>query len=157
MNNKTDQTQQPVPVASHSDTASHRLGRLIMQLRKLESSPRTFGKAGALTPSEIHTIDAIGDSDGLLMRELADRLGVTKGAVTQIVDRLEGKDLVRRSPHPNVPKGILLKLTELGLSAYLAHKELHIAFYDQLRASFTVEEIDIFERCIAKFSEILDD
>jgi len=143
--------------SSKQREASLRLGRLILQLRKLESSPRVFGTAGALTPSEIHTIDAIGCEDGLLMRELADRLGVTKGAVTQIVDRLAAKKLVRRTPHPSVPKGILVSLTETGKDAYRAHEEMHLAFYDQLRASFTEEEIDVFEKCVTKLSEILSD
>ncbi|MDP4097850.1 MarR family transcriptional regulator [Paenibacillus sp. P96] len=148
----------PIPQPSNtSNEASLRLGRLILQLRKLESAPRVFGAAGALTPSEIHTIDAIGCDGGVLMRELADRLGVTKGAVTQIIDRLQEKKLVKRSPHPHVPKGILLSLTDIGMDAYRAHEEMHLAFYNKLRAAFTEEEIAIFEKCVTKFSEILNE
>ncbi|MFB5267427.1 MarR family winged helix-turn-helix transcriptional regulator [Paenibacillus enshidis] len=128
-----------------------------MQLRKLESSPRVFGAAGALTPSEIHTVDAIGPEGGVLMKELAARLGITKGAVTQIIDRLEVKKLVRRSPHPTVAKGVLLHLTETGIDAFRAHEEMHITFYNKLRAAFTEEEITVFEQCVAKFSEILNE
>ncbi|MDF2532803.1 MAG: MarR family transcriptional regulator, partial [Clostridia bacterium] len=47
------------------------LGQLIIQLKQLERCPRTFGEAGLLTPSEVHTIDAIGSGDGILMSELA--------------------------------------------------------------------------------------
>ncbi|MEF3302926.1 MarR family winged helix-turn-helix transcriptional regulator [Paenibacillus sp. GYB003] len=136
---------------------SLRLGRLMMQLRRLESAPRVFGSAGALTPGEIHTIDAIGTGEGILMGALADRLGITKGAVTQIVDRLEAKGLVKRSPHPNVRRGVLLSLTETGADAYRAHGEMHSAFYDRLRASFTEEEIAIFEKCVVKLSEFLSE
>jgi DNA-binding MarR family transcriptional regulator len=151
-NNNPNSQPHPKP-----NEASLRLGRLILQLRKLESSPRVFGAAGALTPSEIHTIDAIGCEGGVLMKELARRLDVTKGAVTQIIDRLEAKKLVRRSPHPTVPKGVLLHLTETGMDACRAHEQMHIAFYDKLRAAFTEQEITIFEKCVTKFSEILNE
>ncbi|RCX22698.1 DNA-binding MarR family transcriptional regulator [Fontibacillus phaseoli] len=145
----------PIPGSSQSNTGSLRLGQLILQLRKLESSPKFYGTETALTPSEIHMIDAIGEDGGVLMKELAARLGITKGAVTQIVDRLEAKAFVKRSPHPHISRGILVTLTESGKEAYRAHARMHLAFYDQLRNSFTEEEIDIFEKCVAKLSDIL--
>lgn len=72
--------------ADTSDKGSRNLGRLIIQLQRLERNPRTFGEAGPLTPSEIHTIDAIGCGNGILMSELATRLGVTKGAVHKLLN-----------------------------------------------------------------------
>ncbi len=144
-----------MPGSSQPNTGSLRLGQLILQLRKLESSPKFYGTEAALTPSEIHTIDAIGEDGGVLMKELAARLAITKGAVTQIVDRLEAKALAKRSPHPHISRGILVSLTDSGIDAYRAHAKMHLAFYDQLRASFTEEEIDIFEKCVAKLSDIL--
>jgi len=63
-----------------SPTGIQNLSQLIMQLQRLEKSPNAFGEAGPLTPSEIHTIDAIGLDEGVLMSELANRLNITKGA-----------------------------------------------------------------------------
>jgi DNA-binding MarR family transcriptional regulator len=131
-------------------TSSHNLGRLFMQLQRLDRHPRSFGEAGPLTPSEIHTIDAIGCEGGILMSELASRLGVTKGAVTQIFSRLENKELVKRSPHPHDSRAVLISLTEKGMSAYRAHEEIHLDFYKELRAQLGENEIQIFEKCIEK-------
>ncbi|MEN6568000.1 MAG: hypothetical protein ABFC57_17080, partial [Veillonellales bacterium] len=50
-----------------SDKGSEKIGRLIVQLQRLERNPRNFGQAGPLTPSEIHTVDAIGCEEGILM------------------------------------------------------------------------------------------
>lgn len=127
-----------------------------MQLRKLERQPHTFGQAGMLTPSEIHTIDAIGCDGAVLMSELAARLGVTKGAITQLVDRLESKALVLRSPHPTDSRSSLLSLTDLGKEAYLAHEAVHISFYDQLRSQLTEQEIEVFEKSINILNRMLD-
>ncbi|WP_205093782.1 MarR family winged helix-turn-helix transcriptional regulator [Thalassobacillus pellis] len=127
-----------------------------MQLQQLERHPRTFGEAGALTPSEIHTIDAIGLEHGILMSELADRLGVTKGAITQIVTRKKMKELVKRTPHPTDSRAVLVSLTEKGKDAYRAHETLHQHFYQQLRSQLDPKEIEIFERCIEKLNTFLE-
>ena len=139
---------------SHAEPGSRRtarlLGRLIMRLKRLESRPRNFGEAGSLTPSEIHTIDAIGCDSGMLMGELAEALGVTKGAVTQIVNKLEHKGLVQRIQHPDDSRSITVSLTELGLSAYWAHDKVRLGFYKQLQEQLSDTEIKAFERAIEK-------
>jgi DNA-binding MarR family transcriptional regulator len=134
---------------------SRNLGRLFLQLRRLERHPQTFGKAGSLTPSEIHTIEAIGYEGGILMNELAARLGVTKGAVSQLIVRLEAKQMVTRSSYPHDSRGVLISLTENGKKAYMAHEEVHLQFYDQLRSQLSQQEIEIFEKCIEKLNEFL--
>lgn len=140
-----------------SSNGSRQLGRLIMQLKRLERAPHTFGDAGPLTPSEIHTIDAIGLEGDVLMSELAGRLGITKGAVTQLIVRLEAKQLVSRTPHPHDSRASLLSLAEKGKEAYHAHEQAHIQFYDQLRTQLNEQEIKIFETCIEKLNTILQE
>ncbi|MEJ8544686.1 MarR family winged helix-turn-helix transcriptional regulator [Brevibacillus borstelensis] len=140
-----------------TNTGSHKLGRVILQLQRLERQPRSFGEAGLLTPSEIHMIDAIGCEDGILMSALATRLGVTKGAVTQLVARLESKGLVTRTIHPADLRAIVVTLTETGKTAFRIHEEMHQQFYQQLRLQLSPEEIAVFEKCLDKLSELLRD
>lgn len=140
---------------NHAHSGSRNLGRLIMQLRRLERQPHHFGTAGPLTPSEIHTIEAIGTESGVLMSELAARLGITKGAVTQLIARLEDKELVRRSPHPQDARGSVISLTESGREAYNAHENVHLEFYNQLRSQLSGQEIEIFEKCLEKLNHFL--
>lgn len=142
-------------LTNRKNNGSHNLGRLILQLRRLERQPQTFGNAGTLTPSEIHTIDAIGYDGGILMSELATRLGVTKGAVTQLIVRLETKELLTRSPHPNDSRGSVISLTEKGKEAYTAHEEVHVKFYNNLRTQLSEQEIEIFEKCIDKLCDFM--
>jgi DNA-binding MarR family transcriptional regulator len=131
------------------------LGQLIIQLKQLERCPRTFGEAGLLTPSEVHTIDAIGSGDGILMSELAARLAVSKGAVTQIISRLEGKEFVRRIPHPTDSRAIIVSLTKTGLLAYQAHREFDQNLYKKFSMQATPQEVEIFRTCVEKFCKIL--
>ncbi|MDQ0061727.1 MarR family winged helix-turn-helix transcriptional regulator [Paenibacillus harenae] len=141
--------------SAKSRKGARALGQLIMQFRRLERHPHTFGSAGTLTPSEIHTIEAIGCEGGILMNELAARLEVTKGAVSQLVVRLEAKQLVERKIYPHDSRGVLISLTEKGKEAYTAHDEVHVRFYEKLRSGLSRHEIEIFETCIEKLNEML--
>ncbi len=84
------------------------------------------------------------------MSELADRLQVTKGAVTQIILRLEEKHLVKRTPNPEDSRSIIVSLTEVGKSAFRAHEEMHLDFYRELSSQLNEQEIEIFEICLEK-------
>lgn len=90
------------------------------------------------------------------MSELAARLSITKGAVTQIFRRLESKGLVKRSPHANDSRAVIISLTEKGKNAFRVHKELHLNFYKELSAQLDEKEIQIFEKCIQKLNEFLE-
>lgn len=75
--------------------------------------------------------------------------------MTQLIVRLEAKDLVVRSPHPEDSRGTLISLTGKGKDAYAAHEEVHRAFYDQLQEQLTKQEIEVFDTCIEKLITLL--
>ena len=53
------------------------------------------------------------EADGpLTQRDLGERLSITSGAVTMLIDRLESAGWVRRGPHPTDRRYVLLELTE---------------------------------------------
>ena len=52
------------------------------------------------------------EADGpLTQRDLGERLSITSGAVTMLIDRLEAAGWVRRGPHPTDRRYVLLELT----------------------------------------------
>ena len=72
------------------------------------------------------------EADGpLTQRELGERLSITSGAVTMLVDRLEAAGWVARRPHPHDRRYTLL---ELSAGAVLASPaglvEFHAAIQD---------------------------
>jgi DNA-binding MarR family transcriptional regulator len=79
------------------------------------------------------TLDALEhlEADGpLTQRDLGDRLSLTSGAVTMLVDRLEQAGWVHRLPHPGDRRYVLIELSPLaavsapeGLAAY--HARIH--------------------------------
>lgn len=69
----------------------------------------------------------------LPMRVIGNRLQVHPTSVTNAVDRLEMDDLVRRQPHPNDRRAVLVALTDAGRGcADLATERLNHAVFADL-------------------------
>lgn len=83
-------------------------------MNKTSKCPRDFGVGVPLYPSEIHTIEAIGAHEPINAKALAQALGITNGAVTQIADKLQKKGLVEKFKIDGNQKTVYIKLTALG-------------------------------------------
>ena len=68
-----------------------------------------------IAPSQFALLRNLGE-DGSRPSELAARAGVTRQAITKIVDELEQLDLVRRAPDPDDGRGVIVRYTDRGLA-----------------------------------------
>ncbi len=111
------------------NTRAHKLAeaflRIVHQMMENQKKPRHYGIDELLYPSEIHTIMMIGMHRDVHVSELARFLGVTRGAVSQMVAKLEGKGLIEKKADPKNGKIVLLSLTTKGKVAYYAHEQYH--------------------------------
>ena len=111
------------------NTRAHKLAevflRIMHKIVENQKKPRYYGIDELLFPSEIHTIMMIGLHRGAHVSELARFLGVTRGAVSQMVAKLEDKALIEKMADPENGKKILLSLTTKGKVAYYAHEQYH--------------------------------
>lgn len=105
-----------------------------------ESIPRTYGTEDELYMVEAHTINLIGDKVQTNISELALLTSKTKGAISQMVDRLVAKEMVEKSKNPLDNREVIIKLTDRGHVVYNFHKELDEANYRSL-----LERLDRFE------------
>ncbi|WP_379320322.1 MarR family winged helix-turn-helix transcriptional regulator [Paenibacillus puldeungensis] len=129
---------------------------LVHQIRRQERQPRSLGKVGSFTPSEIHTIRTIGTGDGIIMGQLADRLGVTNGAITQLVERMENKGLVKRAQLMRGSRKVNVTLTDKGQSAYYAYEQFYVKpFEEWIRDELSEKEFRSFEKGLNKLIEFL--
>ena len=68
---------------------------------------------GDVAPSHSALLRNIGD-DGSRPSELAAHAGVTRQAITKLVDELERLDLVHRDPDPDDGRGVIVRYTDRG-------------------------------------------
>ncbi len=99
--------------------------RIVHKMMENQKKPRHYGIDDRLFPSEIHTVMMIGLHRDVHVSELARFLGVTRGAVSQMVARLENKGLIEKKADPENGKKVLLSLTTKGRVAYYAHEQYH--------------------------------
>ncbi len=97
--------------------------RAVRKYNSLEKAPHRTKSKQALYHSERHMLDRIGEKPGMNITDFARELGVTKGAVSQVVKKLETKGVIRRCKSEDNAKEVFLELTEAGRAVYLAHKE----------------------------------
>jgi DNA-binding MarR family transcriptional regulator len=93
--------------------------------QQLDSQPRKFGTETDLTGSEIHLVEVIGQNEGVSVTDMAKRLGITKGAVSQTLKKLAEKGLVVKEVDPANTSRITVSLSTKGKVGYYSHLQWH--------------------------------
>lgn len=125
--------------------------RIVNKFNRLNAKPLDFGTGDLLYPSEIHIIEAIGKKNGNTVNEICQKFGVTKGAVSQIVNKLSNKGLVSKKRNPDFYKEIFLSLTVKGRQAFNGHEKLHKLMDEDLYGNITnfkKDDLKIFEKML---------
>ena len=133
--------------------------RLINKLNELENTPYDFGVGETMYPAEIHTIEAVGKNSGINVTELAKRMCVTKGAVSQMVTKLENRGFINRVRRMDNNKEVLLVLTDKGKKAFDGHKQFHNAMSVDLTnyiSDIEREKIDWIKTAFDKVEYYID-
>ena len=86
----------------------------------------------------------------LTQEQLATKLGVTRSAVSQIVNRLEARGIAKRVPDEVDRKIAYIELTEETLAAYQQDVQTYGAFIGKVVAEFGEEK---FEHMCAQLEE----
>lgn len=104
----------------------HGLFRSIIELTlQMDKTPKKFGTNELMTHTEIHLIEMVGEMPGSSVTDIAGHLGVTKGAVSQNLKKLEKKGFAQKEPDPDNLSRVIVGLTAKGQTAFWAHKHWH--------------------------------
>lgn len=122
--------------------------------------PKNYGEEASLTSVEINTLKSIADNPGITVTELAAADDKTKGAVSQIVKKLEQRGYVFRKRCPIDGKRALLHVNEEGRRLSLLHKKHTLNdiknTMDHLLEKCEVAEVDAFFKVIEIYISILE-
>ena len=109
------------------------LDRVVGKISAMQQAPREYGTGVPLYGSEIHTAQAIGKSVGINVTRLAEKMGVTKGATSQVVSKLVEKGVVRKARAQGNAKEVVLDLTELGRTGVRNHEKFDMEIFESVR------------------------
>lgn len=106
---------------------------------------------------EVHFVVALGTEAQITMSEMAERLNVTRGAVTQIADRLEKKGYIVRVKDPEDKRHTTVSLTEKGkelCAEHIAYDRQSHLFISEFLGEFSDEDLVKFIRYERLIQEI---
>ncbi len=122
--------------------------RIVNRLNSYDRRALDYGTGGSLHMGEIHTIDAVGRLSRPNVTELAGVLGVTKGAVSQMLARLEKKGHVRKWKDGGQGNELSVELTRKGKAAYREHLRYHALYYSGLFKDFSEKDLAVIMRAL---------
>jgi DNA-binding MarR family transcriptional regulator len=98
------------------DSKETLIGELIAAYRSNSSQDSAFDALAAerleISPTDLRCLDIVQGRDGLTAGELATASGLTTGAVTAVIDRLERAELVRRTRDDADRRKVNVEVTE---------------------------------------------
>jgi len=133
--------------------------RMVNKYNSLEKIPARHGTRHNLYHSERHMLDKIGDNTGMNVTEFADAAGVTKGAISQLVSKLEKKGIVRRYKKSTNDKEVFLELTKTGQEVHRQHKKINeqsIIPLDEELSKHSDEKVEFLLAMFKWFDDYLD-
>ncbi len=128
-----------------------RLSKKIVEFyERLSSWEDSVVRDSGLTTAQAHTIEMVGHSSAIKMKDLAEKIGITTGTLSVAVDRLEKKHLLKRTPHHTDRRAFLIELTPEGEACFREHHEFHLKMTRKIVSGLTPQEQQTFAGVIEK-------
>jgi DNA-binding MarR family transcriptional regulator len=108
--------------------------RMVNKYKAMEKFTTSYGTDAVFYHSERHLLDVMRNHPELNITDLAQRVGVTKGAISQVVAKLERKGAVERYKGSGDDKQVLVRLTPLGQTITEHHHQVNEQTVNQLCA-----------------------
>jgi DNA-binding MarR family transcriptional regulator len=136
-----------------------RIDALSREMRLMSSFDALFSQAVAerigMHSTDIETMDLLNTLGPMTAGELSRRTGLSSGATTRLIDRLEHAGLVRRSPDATDRRRVIIE------PAYENLDELAVLFdpmadgIAKILSSYTTEQLDAFLEFIARCNALV--
>ncbi len=106
-----------------------------------------------LESSELSALEHLQAAGLMTLGRLGERLSMSPGAVTALVDRLERKGYVERVPNPKDRRSVLVRHTEAGITDSLEHLWPYIREMRSIEEGFSEEERAVVARFLRAATE----
>ncbi len=114
---------------------------------------------GNITISELHLIECIGAhrNAGATVTEIAQEMDITLPSVTTAVKKLEKKGLVTKQRSESDARQVVVRLTDAGLRADIAHRYFHRKMVLAVASSIPEEEKSVLLVALRKINSFFQE
>lgn len=109
-----------------------------------------------LTPPQFDIIATLGNTQGMLSKELGEKTLITKGTLTGVVDRLIAKGLVRRAICEHDGRSRIVQLTKKGEALFDKVFPAHVAYMSKVFAPFKADDCDRLRNALHELRAALE-
>lgn len=132
-----------------------KLSKAVIQFyEKLFSWEHAVAKNTGLSPQQNHTIEIVGTEGSIRMKPLAEKLGITTGTLTVMIDRLEKAGFLERMRDPSDRRAFNVVLTEKGREIYQEHHTYHLKLAEDIVGCLDEKETERFARILEKINTL---
>ena len=120
--------------------------KLNNELTQIQKRPIAITPDSHLSTSALHLLATIGIYPKSTITQLASKLGVTKGNVSQQIPKLVAMKLITVTQSTTNKKNKLISLTPTGAAVQAAHQNLHAELYQTIQtdlAQFSPDQIQL--------------
>jgi DNA-binding MarR family transcriptional regulator len=103
-------------------------------------------KRMGLEASELAALEHLQASGAINQKRLGERLSMSPGAITAMIDRLERRGYVERTPNPEDRRSALVNITKAGIEESLRHLWPYIEDMKGVEEGFSEEERAVVAR-----------
>lgn len=109
-----------------------------------------------LTISQFDILVTLGNGQAMTPKELVEKTLITKGTLTGVVDRLQSKGLVKRTPSTLDGRSQIITLTPKGQILFKQIFPEHLAYMSKAFKHFKSEEISHIEETLITLRHALE-
>ena len=133
-----------------------RFQRLINKVARMSQNPKQFGTGEFLPLAEIQIIHTVGNIPDITMTELSGQLGLTKGTVSPVVNRLVERGYLIKTRSQRDGRRAKLNLTSKGTTAAEGYEEYAREYVAQYASEISFGEWIIVNEILAKLEAFID-
>ena len=111
----------------------------------------SVAKLGKLSAPQLRTICVIGRNENIRMKDIADRMELTTGTVTVMIDRLQVMGLVERCRNESDRRSYKILLSEKGRKYYEEHRKRQRELVRKLANKVSDADREMCERVLMEF------
>lgn len=116
---------------------SYAILRLMTRYMQIDKKTQTYGTNVPIYHTEIHIVSAIAENPGIHVRGLAEYFRYSSASVSEVIRKLEKKNLVRKETYSKNRSRLSLYVTKKGELAHEEHQKYH-----RMLEAMVEEELD---------------
>lgn len=139
-------------------SAADKVGRaLVHMVRRAEEAQEQAARVHGLHPTDFRCIGYLENrNDRASPKDIAAFLGLTSGAVTALLDRMDKAGFIQRVPNPDDRRGVLIVLDTEAAAGPLSHYRGAQERYAAATSEFSEADLEVIAKYLTQVSNLTE-